>query len=176
MSYTSSLISHLFTLHLSFSLLNHPTQHSSPSRCPANTCLPRSSPRSLTTVSQFRNASVNVLWVLVADELGPAMKVPGLIFCAGQTAKGDIKEATVSSAVYKAGKMPLEQKGRQRVGMRSEAELSTDHLSPKLAKGSRTRRLLVGEGRQVQRLPRRHGRLCRDERGIHRCEYHTVFT
>lgn len=24
------------------------------------------------------------------------MKVPGLIFCAGQTAKGDIKEATVS--------------------------------------------------------------------------------
>lgn len=27
--------------------------------------------------------------------LGPATKVPGLVFCAGQTATGEIKQATV---------------------------------------------------------------------------------
>lgn len=27
---------------------------------------------------------------------GPAVKVPGLVFCAGQTATGEIKQATVS--------------------------------------------------------------------------------
>jgi hypothetical protein len=28
--------------------------------------------------------------------IGPATKVPGLVFCAGQTATGEIKQATVS--------------------------------------------------------------------------------
>lgn len=28
--------------------------------------------------------------------VGPAVKVPGLVFCAGQTATGEIKQATVS--------------------------------------------------------------------------------
>lgn len=29
-------------------------------------------------------------------DTGPAVKVPGLIFCSGQTATGEIKQATVS--------------------------------------------------------------------------------
>lgn len=29
-------------------------------------------------------------------DTGPAVKVPGLIFCSGQTAEGEIKQATVS--------------------------------------------------------------------------------
>lgn len=34
---------------------------------------------------------------MFTDQLltGPAVKVPGLVFCAGQTAKGEIKQATV---------------------------------------------------------------------------------
>jgi enamine deaminase RidA (YjgF/YER057c/UK114 family) len=32
----------------------------------------------------------------------PAVKVPGLVFCAGQTAGGEIKEATVSALVRHA--------------------------------------------------------------------------
>lgn len=31
---------------------------------------------------------------------GPAVKVPGLVFCAGQTAIGEIKQATVSSPLF----------------------------------------------------------------------------
>ena len=33
---------------------------------------------------------------LTVRSLGPAVKVPGLVFLAGQTATGEIKQATVS--------------------------------------------------------------------------------
>ena len=36
----------------------------------------------------------------------PAVKVPGLVFCAGQTAGGEIKEATVSFALTPALRLP----------------------------------------------------------------------
>lgn len=37
----------------------------------------------------------NFLTKLVTCFVGPAVKVPGLVFCAGQTATGEIKQATV---------------------------------------------------------------------------------
>lgn len=33
--------------------------------------------------------------------IGPATKVPGLVFCAGQTATGEIKQATVSMDLHR---------------------------------------------------------------------------
>lgn len=41
-----------------------------------------------------RNA-YHYLLTMLAICLGPAVKVPGLVFCAGQTATGEIKQATV---------------------------------------------------------------------------------
>lgn len=37
-----------------------------------------------------------ILTKLAIRFAGPAVKVPGLVFCAGQTATGEIKQATVS--------------------------------------------------------------------------------
>lgn len=36
--------------------------------------------------------------------LGPAVKVPGLVFCSGQVGMGEIKAATVSSRPFKLSK------------------------------------------------------------------------
>jgi hypothetical protein len=37
--------------------------------------------------------------ILKFANTGPAVKVPGLVFCAGQTATGEIKQATVSASL-----------------------------------------------------------------------------
>ena len=55
----------------------------------------------------------------------PASKVPGLIFCAGQTATGEIKQATVS---YSFRPRPRNQDGDSRVNMYKGA--NTVKLTP----------------------------------------------
>lgn len=37
---------------------------------------------------------------LTTINTGPATKIPGLVFCAGQTATGEIKQATVSNTFH----------------------------------------------------------------------------
>lgn len=43
--------------------------------------------------------------------LGPAVKVPGLVFCAGQTATGEIKQATVSYSFFAHHTRPWKELG-----------------------------------------------------------------
>lgn len=98
----------------------------------------------------------NVYW---SSLTGPAVKVPGLVFCAGQTATGEIKQATVrlvlgflfflfSNWVWH--------------------HLPTDNRFTKPQGSSRTFRIVAWTSCQVQCLPRRHERFCCNEWGIHR--------
>ena len=87
---------------------------------------------------------------------GPAVKVPGLVFCAGQTATGGIKQATVRQSFTTA--MSMNTTDRRFIAHR-----------PSKSQGSpRAIRIIIGQGRQVQCLPGRHERLRGNERGVYR--------
>lgn len=47
---------------------------------------------------------------LYANNIGPATKVPGLVFLAGQTATGEIKQATVSLALVISSQLTAQQR------------------------------------------------------------------
>jgi hypothetical protein len=63
-------------------------------QCRDNSFLVRNTLLNLITVSFcIQGACVRRAFLLI--NAGPAVKVPGLVFCAGQTATGEIKQATV---------------------------------------------------------------------------------
>lgn len=82
-----------FTLHIRNPEQSQ-VQPQQPPTCPASSSPARSSPPSRTTVSP-RSATSPLFWL--TRHKGPATKVPGLVFLAGQTATGEIKQATVRS-------------------------------------------------------------------------------
>ena len=88
----------------------------------------------------------------------PATKVPGLVFCAGQTATGEIKQATVSLPLKPAIKAVLQ-----------HLLIHTTEKGPPKSEGSaRIVRVITRAGSQVQCLSRRHEGLRRNERGVYR--------
>ena len=64
----------------------------------------------------------------------PAVKVPGLVFCAGQTATGEIKQATVS--VHLSLPMLM--------------LIHPDTMLDQLGEGIEARRIFLGTSRKVQ--------------------------
>lgn len=90
--------------------------------------------------------------------IGPAVKVPGLVFCAGQTATGEIKQATVSLVLL----FPFVLFSTQ-----VSHHLPTDNRFTKPQRSSRAFRIIAWTGCQVQCLSRRHERFCSNEWGIH---------
>jgi hypothetical protein len=94
--------------------------------------------RELISSAEFPPKPHNSKWsnqtpVLVADTSAPAVKVPGLVFCAGQTATGEIKQATVS---------PL--------SMACMNLLIADTMFDEFGEGIEASWIFIGAGRQVQ--------------------------
>ena len=71
------------------------TCHSQPS-CRGSSSAVKSFRPNPTTVSERRHSCRSA----ERCSSGPAVKVPGLVFCAGQTATGEIKQATVSHLIF----------------------------------------------------------------------------
>lgn len=88
------------------------------------------------------------------NSAGPAVKVPGLVFCAGQTATGEIKQATVGETL-RSLYVPF-----------TYSILAKS--SPEFERGPRALRLFLGAGRQIQCIPGRHEGFRRDEWGLYR--------
>jgi hypothetical protein len=93
--------------------------------------------------------------------LGPAVKVPGLVFCAGQTATGEIKQATVSLIAQALIRY-------QDTGWPIVAFIHIENRSAESEGSSWAFWFFPWTGRQVQCLPRRYEGFRRHERSLHR--------
>lgn len=98
----------------------------------------------------------------------PASKVPGLIFCAGQTATGEIKQATVFNPIPPPSSPQMKSYEQKYVISEDQANPCTlEDRATESEGGPRVGWLIRREDRQDQCLPCQHARFCWHERGLY---------